>query len=158
MANSSHSFSVKRMSQQRDIRRLQLDLAYSCFTADDRKRLDLITKLFLLSILSIITSQICYLSLVIAVIYRQTNGVDKFNQGAFLVICLGIYYPTEVAFNFISLYLTNKFAASQYESCCRPFHSCCRGFMLRMAVRRILSWKHGEDIARITKKMTMQDM
>merc|ERR1712154_240932 len=66
VANSSHSFSVKRMSQQRDIRRLQLDLAYSCFTADDRKRLDLITKLFLLSISSIITSQICYLSLVIA--------------------------------------------------------------------------------------------
>merc|ERR1712154_757689 len=102
-------------------------MGYNCFTEIDRKRLHLITKLLMLSVFSIITSQICYLSLIVAMILRFSGDSDDFNQGVFLLIGLGVLYPAEVVLNFVSMYLTNKFAAKQYDSWCRPCHSCCSG-------------------------------
>merc|ERR1719474_661900 len=99
---TSETFSelTVEMSQRKSHRetvQFQLDLAYNCFTDADRQRLNLITKLLLLSILSIITSQICYLSLIVALMVRYFGDLAHFNQSAFLFVVLGLYYPAEVA-------------------------------------------------------------
>merc|ERR1712087_910312 len=110
-------------------------------------------KLLILSVQSIITSQICYLSLIVAGILSK-EAPDIFDQGAFLVFVLAVLYPVEVALNYASLYLTNTFAEKHYELCCSSCHSCCnRHFVQRIAAKRILEGKHGQEIAIMGHKL-----
>eukprot|EP00484_Ammonia_sp_Unknown_P020504 CAMPEP_0197043934 /NCGR_PEP_ID=MMETSP1384-20130603/20112_1 /TAXON_ID=29189 /ORGANISM="Ammonia sp." /LENGTH=197 /DNA_ID=CAMNT_0042475309 /DNA_START=70 /DNA_END=659 /DNA_ORIENTATION=+ len=91
-----------------------IDIAYASIDEGDKRGLDMITRNFLLSTMSIITAQLVYASLIILAIL---NGDDEFefNQSILLWVYGGVFYPSDVILSCCSLYLNYKFAQEYYR-------------------------------------------
>ena len=79
---------------------LELDLALNTMTKLDERTLKAITKNLLLGFLSMIPSQICYISLITASIMMANES--HVNQHVLLMVLLGLLYPVEVVLRCVS--------------------------------------------------------
>eukprot|EP01084_Bolivina_argentea_P231452 390324_1 len=129
---------------------LMLDLAFNSINETDKKRLDVITRLFILSSLSIMTTQLCYVSFIIILIIKtSSNNKIMLNQNALFAVYCGIFYPMDVVFNCIALYFNYQFANKYYNIWCKCCHRQCSLCVVRNASKQIVS-RHSMEIIAIS--------
>jgi len=143
--NLKQRSSSLRFSFHRRTDSFLIDLAYNSIDKADRERLDMITRQFLLSSLSIITTQLAYMSCIIMAIVFFTSHI---NQTAVVVIFFGIFYPSEVILNLTALYLNYTFGKDFYDKCCKCCHDRCSLWVVRRASKNILR-RHSRELTTI---------
>jgi len=145
-ANSEKALHVPSSSLKRS-NSFRLDLAYNSIDREDKERLGLITRQFLLSVLAIMTTQLCYLSLVIALIVESARGTEEFDQRAYAVLYGGLFYPMEALLSALAMYFEYNYAdkPQHYELCCSACHERCKRYVVRRASMQILN-QHAEHI------------
>ena len=128
----------------------RMDLAFNSIDEMDRERLELITRQFLLSILAIVTTQVCYASFVVALGIETSRGTGEFDQRAYAVVYGGFFYPMEVVLNGLALYFEFHLVQKpqHYEFCCKVCHVWCSRYVVRRASRQILN-EHADEIGTI---------
>ena len=132
-----------------------IDLAFASIDQNDKERLDVVTRYFMLSSLNVITSQLFYISLIIALIVVSISD-HPVNQNVAVAIYGGVFYPIEVIFNCTALYLNFQFAKEHYNKFCRPCHERCSLFVVRRASQNILR-KHSAELTTINIHKSMPD-
>ena len=119
---------------------MMMDVAFASIDETDQKRLDLITRQLLLSIMSIMTSQIGYVTIIIILVIRDTAHTSFYNdrvQTELYGIFAGVFYPMDMILNLFVLYLSYKFAIKYYKCCCKFCHRRCKLCVLRKAAKQI---------------------
>ena len=136
---------VRRISQRRSS--FEIDIAFASIDESDKQRLAVITKYFMLSSLSIITTQIIYVSVIIGLIIVSVSDIEL-NQNAAMAVFGGVFYPLEVVLNCMALYLTFQYASDHYDKICKPCHERCSLCVFRRAAGDILR-RHSAEITTI---------
>ena len=132
-----------------------IDIAFASIDQSDKQRLDVITRYFMLSALSIMTTQIAYLSGIIGLIIVSVNDMDL-NQNAAMAVFGGVFYPFEVVLNCMALYLTFQYASEHYDKLCKCCHERCSRFVVRRASKDILR-RHSAEITTIDLHRSIPD-
>lgn len=114
-----------------------LDIAFASIDDHDRQRLSVITRYFMLSALSIITTQIAYISVIIGLIIVSVSDIEL-NQNVAMGVFGGLFYPFEVVLNCMALYLTFQYASDHYNKLCSCCHERCGIYVVRRASHNIL--------------------
>ena len=136
---------------------LQTDIAFASIDESDEKRLNLITRLSLLSILryvllfgneddyecacnfSMVTNQLGYVTLIVLLVLKETKtgGYNDYTQTVLYSIFGGVFYPLDMVLNCLVLYFSYTFAVKYYLRCCRCCHHRCKLCVVTRAANRI---------------------
>eukprot|EP01083_Nonionella_stella_P096234 270453_1 len=153
----SNTSTTSDMPTNPKIRSLMLDIAFNSINETDRQRLNVITKQFILSSSSIITTQLCYLSFIILLLIWNVNKTMPWSQSVTFAVYGGAFYPIEVVCNCVALYLNYSFADKYYGFWCKCCHERCSLCVLRSATRKIVH-KHSRELSNIANSMTIANL
>ena len=151
-AKQRHSARVKAIKQRSSSHQRNdsflIDLAFASIDDKDKERLAVVTRQLVLSSLSIITTQICYVSIFIFLVISLSSDTMRPDQSILFAVYGGVFYPSEVILNCTALYLNYGFAQKTYDILCSCCHRQCGLCVLRRASRKILR-THSEEISKI---------